>query len=421
MVSRRLKTTLENKQCGDLVKTLPYAHEQRMAPLAGLLADLVPAIAASGLPGSMLLWPDRPLDDLCWCSLLSRANDHRLSGLLLKALDLQLLPVTAEQAVQAHRLHSQMMGRVLLCEAALLETAETFDRAGIVWRALNGAATAHLVYANPAQRPYRGINVLAPAAQFDDALEALALLGYKRSSPPLRPGFDGTFGTAVRLVRADGMAIALHRTLVPGPFGLTIQVMPLFQTSAVFCVGGKSIKALECEAHFLHSCYKAVLNPLPYSLIFLRDVTQQVLDDDVDAGRVLALARAWAGEAVLALAVRSAWERFALADAVLLSAWADRYISSKKERRFLAGYRTRRFAHEALDSLQVIKGVRSKAAFLRAVALPDPAWLAHHNVRRGHWLRRGGTAVLRHPRGWSATGIDDSQPPAGDGVTADLP
>lgn len=369
---------------------------QRRVPVqSGPTAELLPAIAASGLSGSTLPWPQRPLDATSWRDLLSRVDEQRLSGLLLHALDSWALPATAEQALQAQRLHARAMGGVLLRDAALLEIAEVLNRAGIAWRALKGAATAHLVYADPATRSYRDVAVLAPAARFDDALQVLAALGYGRSSPPLKPGFDGTFGKAVSLVRADGMAVDLHRTLIPGSFGLTIECNSLFQAAAVFTVGGRPIMALAPEAHFLHSCYQAALGSVPPRLVLLRDVAQQVLGDDLNVERVLALARTWAGEAVLALAVRLAWECFALADAVPLSVWARRYTLSRREQRFLAGYRSRRYAHKALDATQVIQGMGAKMAFLRAIALPDPAWLAHHDQRRGRRLRRGATSLFR--------------------------
>ncbi|MGH3921417.1 MAG: nucleotidyltransferase family protein [Pseudonocardiaceae bacterium] len=383
------------------------ALECRASVQTGPTAELLLAIAASGLPGSMLRSPQRPLDDASWRSLLPRVDEHRLTGLLLKALASQVFPATAEQALQAQRLHAQAISRVLLRDAALLEAAETLDRAGIVWRALKGAATAHLVYADPAARPYRDVSVLVPTARFDDALQALSVLGYERRSPPLKPRFDVTFGNAVSIARADGISIDLRRTLSPGPFGLTVELDPLFQTAAVFSLGGRPIKALAPEAHFLHSCYETALGDLSSRLVSLRDVAQQALGDELNVERVFTLASAWAGEAVLAVAIRLAWERFALADVVPLSAWARRYTPSRRERRFLLGYQTRRFTHEALDSLQVIKGVGSKAAFLSAVALPDPVWLAHHDQRRGRWLRRGATTVLRRPRGSTVTGAEE--------------
>ena len=365
-------------------------------------ARLLPAVAASGLPGSMLPWPQEPLSDACWRAFLALVDDHRLSGFLLHALGSKALPATAEQALQARRLHARAMSRALLRDAALLETAETLNQAGIFWRALNGVPTAHLVYADPATRPYREVSMLVPAARFDDALQALAALGYERRSPPLRPWFDVTFGSAVTLLRPDGMSINLHRTLILGPFGLTIELDSLFQAAAEFTVGGRQIMALAPEAHFLHSCYHASLSGVPARLAALRDVAQQVLSNTLDTERVLALARAWAGEVVLALAVRLAWECFALADAVPLSAWARRYTPSGREQRFLAGYWSRRYAHNALHSVQVIKGVAAKAAFLRAVTLPDRAWLARHGQRRGRWLRHG-VASAFHRRERSLT------------------
>ncbi|MGH8930833.1 MAG: nucleotidyltransferase family protein [Egibacteraceae bacterium] len=333
------------------------------------------------------------MEDARWRYFLSQVDQHRLSGLLLHAIASQALPATREQARGARQLHARATGGVLLREAGLLEAVEALNRAGIASRALNGAATARFAYPDPAARPYRDVGVLVPQAQLHTALHVLMALGYQRGSPTLRPGFDETFGMAVTLSRADGMSINLHRNLISGPFGLTIPLDSLFHDATVFSVGSRPIMALPPEAHFLHSCYQAALG-VPPRLVRLRDVAQHVLADMLNTDRVLEMARAWAAEGALAFAVRLSWERLALSDAVPLSVWAHRYTPSRREQRFLAGYRSRRYAHRALDTLQAIEGVGSKAAFMRALVLPDPAWLAHHGQHRLRWLGRGLSSVV---------------------------
>lgn len=334
------------------------------------------------------------MEDARWRYLLSQVDQHRLSGLLLHAIASQALPATAEQVWGARRLHARVTGGVLLREAALLEAVEALNQAGIASRALNGAATARFAYPDPAARPYRDVGVLVPHTRFHTALQALKALGYQRASPTLRPGFDETFGTAVTLSRADGMSINLHRNLISGPFGLTIPLDSLFHDATVFSVGSRPIMALPPEAHFLHSCYQAVVGDVPPRLVRLRDIAQHVLCDTLNSDRVLETARAWAAEGAVAFAVRLSWERLALSDAVPLSVWAHRYTPSRREQRFLAGYRSRRYAHRALDTLQAIEGVGSKAAFVRAVALPDRAWLDHHGQHRLRWLGHGLSSVI---------------------------
>jgi hypothetical protein len=79
-------------------------------------------------------------------------------------------------------------------------------------------------------------------------------------------------------------------------------------------------------------------------------------------------AREWKCEAVVARAIRSSWERFELADATPLSAWAGRYVPTPNDLRWLRGYTgaDRRYARQALAGLRTIRGVKGKAAYVRA-------------------------------------------------------
>ena len=103
---------------------------------------------------------------------------------------------------------------------------------------------------------------------------------------------------------------------------------------------------------------------------------QHALEHPIDHRRVIELAVAWRGQAVLARGVQLTWTHLALADRVPLSVWAARYQLTPRDRRALAVYRRRTpYTLKALASLRVIEGTGAKLAFARALALPDRDWL----------------------------------------------
>lgn len=356
---------------------------------------LVASIAAYGLPGAVQALPSAPLDDAAWDSLMRHVRHQRIAGHLVHALADGALAATPEQHDEAEGLHADAMLQVLRLERLLIDTVELLARAGVRAVALKGSALAHTAYPNPALRIFGDVDLLVPSEAFDTAAATLTELGLSRRWPQLRAGFDRRFGKGATLVHPDGNEIDLHRTFALGRFGLTVDLPGLFDTVSSFEVGGRKVPMLGLEERFLHACYHAALGNAPPRVVPLRDVAQLTLTAGLDRQRVLHLAEAWAGHAVVARAVALTWSTFGLADVVPLSVWAQGYRPSTTERRALDTYvrSDRTYTGKALASLRVIPGPAAKAAFLRALLLPERATVARYEDGYAGWWRRGSRSL----------------------------
>jgi hypothetical protein len=77
--------------------------------------------------------------------------------------------------------------------------------------------------------------------------------------------------------------------------------------------------------------------------------------------------------------------------------WAASYVPSQREERWL-GLHTRTnktFAAQAVATLPVLPGLRHKAAFLRALLLPDASYTAPRHTSALSRLRFGVREALR--------------------------
>lgn len=361
--------------------------------------ELLAAVAAYGLPGSVHALPDAPLSHERWGRLLRAATRQRLVGLLAAAVSDEALPATDAQLDELAAFHRDAMVVTLRVERVAQQTVGVLDEAGVPTRILKGLALAHLSYPTPEQRPTGDVDVLVPPHRFDDAVAALTAGGAQRVWPELRAGFDRRFAKAVTMTAADGEnVIDLHRTFVMGPFGLAIDLEALMATGEAFALGGTPMTALGREERLLHAAYNVAVGERPPRTLALRDVAQLVLVDEADPDRTIALAREWGGQAVLADAVDEAWRRLRLRDRTPLTSWAASYRPATVEQRRLAASRARSYAPKARTSLPLIPGVRDKAAFVAALAAPRRRWLRIRGDRRAGWLR-GGWDALREDGG----------------------
>ena len=155
-------------------------------------------------------------------------------------------------------------------------------------------------------------------------------------------------------------------------------------------LAGRTIHALRPEHRFLNACYHAVLGNAPPRLVPLRDVAELLLAGNVDVDEIRRLAAAWRADAVVALAVRSAWDAFALADATALSFWAYRYEPEPWERRALSVYQRpdKGYAARSLAAVRAIRGTSNKLAFVRALTFPKRDYLeGRHGSFTQRWRR----------------------------------
>lgn len=300
------------------------------------LADILMAIAGHGLEPTTRPVSDKPLDRRSWRVVLRELDDGMLGTLALEAARTGVLAVSEEQRGDLERLAQAATARCRVANQWLIEAVTTLDRHGIDSCVFRGAATSALDYAQTADRPYRSVHLLVAPPHFSAAAAALTEPGrlVEPADQP-RPGRR----RALRLAAADGTEVVVHRTLAIGTFGDSIESTDLFASRIWFAVDDTKCSALGTEARLLAACLRARLDQAPPHLLALRDVVQLVLRDDLSLRKVERLAVAWRVEAVVADAVRRAWDALAVSDVVPISAWSRAYQPDRRAQRRLAAYR----------------------------------------------------------------------------------
>ena len=361
-------------------------------------ATLIRTVAAHGLAGSLLHFPDEPLAPGEFDQLLHDARSQRLTGLLWAAVQSGMLPVTDEQVERTEWLHVETLAGVLSLERFMLDTVGELDRAGIPVRALKGPVLAHLDYPEPAWRTFGDVDLLVQGDDFDRATEVIIARGHRRRHPEPRPGFDRRFSKGTSFLTEDGLELDLHRTFTMGPLGVRLRLDELWARSEAFRMGGRQLHALPAEERFVHACYHAVLGEATPRLVPLRDIAQLALTRSLDLERVHHLIRTSGGEAVVSRAVRHAWHDLRIADVLSLSAWAEAYRTDPRQAAELAVYGSHSsYARKSVASIRALPTWHDKASFVHALVLPDRSYLGTRHS--GHLGRlRTGLAQTRNRR-----------------------
>jgi putative nucleotidyltransferase-like protein len=353
-------------------------------------SPLARAIASSGLAGSMLEFPSAPLSHREFTALLGHVQMQRTTGLLWDAITSGRLPVAGSQTEQAEELHLRALCSTLLLEQLLLDTIAALRKAGVDVRVLKGSAAAHLDYPDPSLRTFGDIDLLVRSDQFETAVTWLTDQGYTRLYPQPRPGFDRNFSKGTSFLTPGGLEIDLHRTLAMGPYGIRLDLDRLWQGGDSFTLGGSRLRALAPESRLLHACYHVVLGDVRPRLIPLRDVAQIALGHHLDLGSLHELVRASRGQAVVAKAVRLAWQTFALADVLSISAWAAAYRTDPREAADIAVYgKGSSYASKSVAAIRSIPTTRGRASYLYALLVPTASYLEPRHSSRLARLRSG--------------------------------
>ena len=344
----------------------------------------VRAVAAKGLSGSSLDFPEEPLDPSVWDELVETVRLHRLTGLLAAVVHDGDLPTTPEQRDQALTEHARAMHRCLELEADLLSIADLLEDRGIRHRVLKGPAFAHLDYPDPALRSFIDVDLLVRGEQYDAAVDALTSAGYERTFQELRPGFDRRFGKGASFHHID-----LHRSFAMGPYGLTLDLDDVWRSADRFEIAGRSLETLDPDQRFLHACYHAAIGKSDVRLGPLRDLVGMLQrpGNGVHIDRALALSARWQSTAVIARAVNLAWDAFALTETPL-SRWARDFSPSNRDRQALRTYLDRDMGEAARSyvAIRAIPGARAKAAFAWALAFPSRSYGAgRHRDHQRRW------------------------------------
>ncbi len=327
-----------------------------------------------------------------WEDLWADARDERAVAVFAQGLHEGRVHGTEAQRATIVQAHEDAMRSCLRLERAALDAIDDLDAAGIETRLLKGAATARLDYPDPSWRSFGDVDLLVRSRDYDAAVERFRSRGGRRRSQEPRPGFDRRFGKGVCLIRADGVQIDLHRTLASGPFGLTVELDALFDSSEPVTIGDRTVRALDRELRFVHACFHAVLGDFPPRLTSLRDVAQLIGTDAIDLDRARELAYRWRAGVVVADAVATAWSTFGLRRTAAVD-WAFSYVPSRYERTALAAYvgSERSYARQMVAALPAIRGVGPKLSYAFALLFADRHYVAG---RDGGYVRRLRRAAL---------------------------
>jgi hypothetical protein len=355
-------------------------------------------VAGYGLPGHGLPSPtEEPVADTVWAALLRLVVNQRLAGHLLAAIDAEALPVSEEQRAAAEEAHLTACCIALALDQRLLDTAALLDEAGVDFLVLKGTAHAHLAYPDPALRSYHDIDLLFPTDRYEEALRLLHDVGHERRFAPVRPAFDRRFGKGATLVSPEGGELDIHRNLVFGTFGFTIDLDELFRSAVSFQLGDRQLRALGPETRLLHACYHAALgDPVPrYNSV--RDVAQMLRAGDVDPQWFLELADRWEARAVVARALSLCRNHLAVGSHGPIDAALCDYVPESHERRAIASYvgTNQHFSAKVRASLPFIEGMGDKVAFLLAAGAPSREFVRGRASGSGLiWIGRGVRSLI---------------------------
>lgn len=350
------------------------------------------AVAAWGLPTAHRL-PDVPLPDDRFDALTTVCTQQRTLGLLGAAVA-GGLPTTPGQRSRLDARWQEWLGHAVRAERVALVARDALGRAGIPTRVLKGVALAHTAYPDPAWRVYGDVDVLVPHDRLHAAATVLvdAMEGV-RAEPEVRPGFDDRFAREA-MVRATGVEVDLHRTLVNGAYGVRIPLPTLFDDGTTITVGGGTLEVLGPVPRLLHAAYQSTLADWPPRLVALRDLVQALVHDAPDEDEVVATAEAWRGTAVLAAAVCLAWRTLRLTTRPPLVDWAECHRAPAYDRLLVTAARGGARGYTAgLTTLVAIPGLRDRVAYLRAVLDPSPEYRAARGLDRWALVGAGARRV----------------------------
>jgi hypothetical protein len=288
-----------------------------------------------------------------------------------------------------------------MLERRLIEVADLLESDGIDMVVLKGTAVAHLAYPDPAYRSFGDNDLLLRSEQIDRAVRLLCRHGYVRQTAPASHAFERRFAKGVTLDGDAGDEVDLHRNLVFGTLGFRIDLDELFRSAVPFEVGGRKLLGLGPETRLIHACYHAALgDPVPrYGSV--RDIAQMLATGSHDPDRVLALARAWESEAVLARAVGLCALMLGFEGRDPVSKQVAGYVPTRRERRAIASYVgvNRSFAAKVVATLPYLDGLGEQAAFVRHVLFPQRGFAESMGGRSGlAWIRRGMRSLVRGSR-----------------------
>lgn len=336
-------------------------------------------LAGWQLPGSQPIEP--VADEDLGLAVVTAAVEHRLVGVLGVAIgsgQVQLPPGASTQALGSHR---EALTWCLRLEVELLRLVDELRAIDVDPIVLKGPATAHLDEADPSLRTFADLDLLVPGAAMDRTVSTLVARGGHRLWAQRRPGWDARFAKSVTLRTSDDIELDLHRSLCDGVHGFRIPLDALQQRSVTWDLAGTPVRALDPVHRLLHTAYHLVLGSPEPRLMSVRDLAHRLCDPAVDLDAVVAEARAWRGDAVLAAAVAHV-QRLGI-DVGPWAQWAASVQVSAKEAAVIERQRTEGsgLGRGKLDAMAELRW-SLRPAYLAALVAPTGEHLRSRGLRR---------------------------------------
>lgn len=350
-------------------------------------------LAATGLP-----YADEPFEIArpVWHRFLTTLKVERMTGLASAAAAADVLVLTNEQRAELHAAQLEAMTWTVALERALLEIALAGKADDLAFIVLKGPALAHNFYPDPSWRAFADIDLLVQTRDWRRACALLERNGFRREKPEPRAGFDERFGKAAVHVGPHGLSVDLHRTLVLGPFGLWMEPEELFEHTVPFDLAGVPLRRLDDTALLLHACVHAALGFMDPLLLPVRDVVQITQQGAIDWPQLGRWAERWRLRGVVLHAFKLANDILDFPPPEELAVLGPEPVA-RRERRALDAYITGRRSRGGTirSALSALPRVRDKLALLRAMLVPERAFLAARTERgaRPSYLRRWAVPV----------------------------
>ncbi len=303
------------------------------------LTEILVGIAGHGLNPSLRPLLEQPLDADSWQAFVTKLDQLMLSTFALAACEQGTVAVTESQLEELRIRAAQATERCRTAASSLEEVVTTLDRHGMDACVLHGAATSALDYPETHLRLYESVHVFVNPAHHDEAVDVLRAAGVIRQ-PSVHSRSRRRRDVWHRT--SSGVEIGLYRAVTPGRFGGPIESKDLLANRVRFTPrtgpDGTPLSSLGTEERMIVACIHARFDRSISNLLVQRDVVQLVLRDDLSMRKVERLRSAWRVEAILADAVRRAWETFSVPDVVPISAWSGFYQPYRRDQRKLEAH-----------------------------------------------------------------------------------
>lgn len=183
-----------------------------------------------------------------WPAVRAAAERHHVTPLLaagLRETGAGPAPARVEERLAADA--RQIARNNLLYADALHEVLADLRAAGVPALTYKGPALAAQADGEVTGRSFVDLDLLVPPSAFDDAAGVLKGAGYERVRR-LRGLGEADF------VNADGVAVDLHRAVIPRYFGVEVGFETLWDRRAEVSVAGRSVPTLSPVDHLIVVC-----------------------------------------------------------------------------------------------------------------------------------------------------------------------